>query len=151
LAQVFEVAARAPGRIRVGRLDIALVVAVLALLAAVAVPRQQDMSAAAHRREVDALAQSIRGAAQFAHDLWRNQGEPPVLALARGEVRIVNGYPAAADLALLLEEPEAMAFRQVGGAWQHRDRSAGRLCGVAYAPPAAGGGAPEVRLHLKSC
>ena len=58
---------------------------------------------------------------------------------------------AAADLALLLEEPETMAFVAADGAWQHRGSGPGRSCGVSYAPPQRAGEQPSVQLDLEDC
>jgi len=135
----------------IGRLDLVVVVTCLGALAAVAVPRQRDVTAETRRTEISALADSIRGAARFGHSLWQAGGAPEVLEAEHGRVAIVNGYPAADDLALLLEEPETMAFTHAGGAWQHRGLGPDRPCGVSYAPPARPGKAPDVRLILAGC
>ncbi len=151
MAQVLHGMAGAGGRVRIGRLDVVLAVACLAVLAAVAIPRQQGMTAAARRAEVNALAGSIRGAAAFGHALWEARDEPSGVDTARGHVRIVNGYPAAADLALLLEPSEAMAFRHAQGSWRHRDAGVDERCGVSYAPPASARVDPDVRLQVSGC
>ncbi len=151
MAQVVHGTVAPEGRPRIGRLDVALVVACLGMLAAVAVPRQQNLTAETHRAEVSALADSIRSAAHFGHTLWQARGRPASVDLGRRHIGIVNGYPAAADLALLLEQPEVMAFRHAGGTWQHRDRGAGEPCGVSYAPPRPGAREPNVRLRVSGC
>lgn len=151
MAQSSPVTARFTGRPRIGRLDLVLAVAVLGALAAVAVPRQQDLTARSRLTEVQALADSLRSAAQLGHSLWQAQGRPASIETVGGRVRMVNGYPAAADLARLLEAPETMAFTHAGGAWRHRDDRGDALCGVGYAPPAAAAGAPSVRLHTAGC
>lgn len=151
LAQVLPGTAVPAGRRRIGRLDLALAVACLGLLATFAVPRQQALTAQSQRTEVGALTESVRSAAGLAHALWQAQGQPAVLELERGAVRMVNGYPAAGDLALLLEPPETMAFNHAAGDWQHRDRDAASPCGVSYRPPAQGGSEPLVRVLLSGC
>lgn len=128
-----------------------VLVACLGLLAVVAVPRQRDISAKTHRTEAMALAGSVQSAARLGHSLWRARGQPKALHVDRGRVAMVNGYPAAADLALLLEEPEAMAFEHSNGSWQHRDVSSDRPCAVTYAPPARSGQGPLVSENLAGC
>lgn len=121
------------------------------MLAAVAVPRQQDLTSRNRLTEVQALADSLRSAARLGHSLWQAQGEPASIESRGGRVRMVHGYPAAADLALLLEAPETMAFAREGGVWRHRDGRGARLCGVGYAPPASASGMPSIRLHTTGC
>jgi hypothetical protein len=121
------------------------------MLAAVAVPRQQVLTARNLRTEASLLAESVRSAAQLGHTLWQAQGEPPVLQLDRGAVHMVNGYPAADDLSLLLEPAEAMAFSHDGGSWQHHERDDDSPCGVSYAPPLASAPEPIVRLRVSGC
>lgn len=137
--------------VRIGRLDVVLVVACLGMLAAVAVPRQQSMTGAAYRAEVNALAGSVRGAAAFGHAQWQARGEPAGLDTARGRVRMVNGYPAAADLDLLLEPSEVMAFRHARGTWRHRASDAGEHCSVRYTPPETSRVEPTVQLQTSGC
>lgn len=151
LAQAFPGTAISAGRRRLGRLDLALAVACLGLLATFAVPRQQALTAQSQRTEVGALSESVRSAADLAHALWQAQDRPAVLELERGPVRMINGYPAAGDLAKLLEPPEAMAFNHADGDWQHRDRDAASPCGVSYRPPVQGGSEPLVRVLLSGC
>lgn len=103
------------------------------------------------RTEVTALALSVRGAARFGHAQWQAQGGPAALAVARGRVAVINGYPASGDLALLLEPPEAMAFSHARGRWQHHGLDASRPCGVSYAPPARMGAEPSVTLQVSGC
>lgn len=143
---------RQPG---IGRLDLAVAVACLGALAALAVPRQREVSAQTHRTEIEAMASSIRSAASLGHALWRARGGPATLEVERGAVKVrvamVNGYPAAGDLALLLEEPETMAFVHAGGAWRHRGVGEGNRCGVNYAPPQRPNQPPSVRLEVTDC
>jgi hypothetical protein len=131
--------------------DLVLAVAFLGALAAVAVPRQQDLTTRNRLTEVHSLADSLRSAAQLGHSLWQAQGRPAVIATLGGPVRIVNGYPSAAGLARLLEAPEMMAFAHEGGAWRHRDDRGDAFCGVGYAPPASPSGSPSIRLRITGC
>ena len=128
-----------------------LAVACLGLLAALAVPRQRDLTTETRRTEVIALAGSVHSAAHFGHALWRANGGHAVLNVQRGRIAVVNGYPAAAELARLLEEPETMAFTQANGEWHHRGLETGRRCGVRYAPPPRSGGQPTIEIRLEDC
>jgi hypothetical protein len=139
------------GQIRIGRLDLVVAVTCLGLLAGIAVPRHLDLAAATRRTEARAMAASIDSAARLANSVWYARGQPARLTLAGRQVSMVNGYPASADVAALLEPPEGSQFAFHDGAWQHRDVPAGRPCGVSYTPPAREGDAPAVRERLTDC
>jgi hypothetical protein len=138
-------------RPRIGRLDLVLAVACLGALAAVAVPRQQALTERSHRTEVQALADGVHSAAAFGHSLWIARGMPETIDLRGRVVRMVNGYPAAGDVASLMERAESMGFQQSGGRWRHEDERDGLACGVSYAPPAEPAGLPVVSQHTKGC
>lgn len=140
-----------PSGRRIGRLDLILAVGCLGMLAAVAVPRQQVLTARSLRTESGALAESVRSAALLGHSLWQAQGEPPTLQIGRGRIQIVNGYPSREDLALLIEPAEVMAFHHEDGTWQHRERGEESPCGVTYAPPLVSTQEPVVRLRVSGC
>jgi hypothetical protein len=109
------------------------------------------VTAETRRTEVTALAASVRSAARFGHSLWLAQGGGTALAVRRGRIHIVNGYPAAGDLALLLEEPETMAFVGEKGLWRHGGVPPGRECHIRYAPPSHSGAQPQIDVALDDC
>lgn len=141
--------ATAPHRAGIGWLDIAIGCACAAALAVVALPRQRATVAQTQGTEVTALARSVASAAEFGHRLWSAQGGSE-LATPQGRVGIVNGYPAAGDLAKLLEPGEAMAFEHEGGTFR-RQGTADDGCAVVYAPPARAGGSAVVEQQTDGC
>lgn len=140
-----------PRKTRPGTVDLIVAVTCFGLLAVVAVPRHLDLTTANRRTEVRALAASVESAASLGHSIWAARGEPARIAIAGSTVAVINGYPAAADLAALLEAAESAAFKFADGAWQHRDLPTQRPCGVSYAPPAQPGGKPFIGAHLAGC
>jgi hypothetical protein len=135
----------------IGYVDVAVLTVALALAAMVALPRHTQLTREVRRAQVDELATAVKGAARLGHELWRTSGKPDRVTSPRGTVRIEHGYPVAADLGQLLEEPEAMAFRAGEGSWQLLDVPADRACGVSYEPPAADKQPPIVRVHPDGC
>jgi hypothetical protein len=135
----------------IGYVDVAVLTVALSLAAMVALPRHTQITREVRRAQVDELATAVKGAAHLGHELWRAAGKRDRVAAPRGTVRIEHGYPVAADVGLLLEEPEAMAFRAGEGSWQLLDVPADRACGVSYEPPAADNQPPVVRAHPDGC
>lgn len=134
------------------RLDIAILIAGLGIAAGLAVPRQGGMAREARRADVLALARGTGSVTELAHTRWLAAGEPSTLQGHRGMVAMSqDGYPSSATLPLLFDEAELASFAYAGGAWQHREVSAGRYCGVLYTPPAAPGGEVRIVTRLDGC
>ena len=140
--------ARRPG---VSRIDIAVLVACFAVLAAVAVPRQLQLSGEVRRADAQSLAGSVASAVQLANSFWLASDQPARLELARGDVAIINGYPSMTTVANTLEESETAAFEFSRGRWQHRDSRSSAPCGVSYSPPAAIGELPRIVIEQSGC
>ena len=145
---------RGGGGARLGRLDLVVAIACLGALAAVALPGQRAVTAETRRMETAALASSLRSAADLGHSLWLARGAPDTLEIERdgATVRVAmrNGYPSAASLPLLLEEPETNGFAQTGDTWRHEAGGAGK-CRVTYEPARSPGAKPHITSHLEGC
>ena len=139
---------------RLGRIDVFVAIACLGALAAVALPGQREVTAETRRMETAALASSLRSAADLGHSLWLARGAPDTLEIERDGVTVrvamKNGYPSAASLPLLLEEPETNGFAQTGDTWRHQAGGAGS-CGATYEPPRSQGAKPQITPHLEGC
>ena len=141
-----------PARLRgAGYLDVAVVVGVLAIAAAVALPRHAQILRDVRREQADALRSSARSAARLAHEVWRVGGKPASVLVRSRLVHMDHGYPVSADLPLLLDDSETMSFHGDGGAWQHMDLPPDHPCGVSYAPPGNDIDPPAIVLHDSGC
>lgn len=123
----------------------------LLVLAVVAIPRHARYTPEVRRQQVASLGISVQSAARLAHSLWQAGGQPLILKVPRGQVKMLRGYPAPRDLRLMLDEPDVNSFREDLGVWQHTDLNRSEPCGVSYTPPAADGGIPKIREHLSGC
>lgn len=133
------------------RLDIAILISALGIAAGLAVPRQGEMARDARRNQVVALARGAESVAELAHTRWLAAGEPSTLQGQRGLVAMTDGYPSRATLPLLFDESELLPFAYAGGAWQHREVSTGRYCGVLYTPPEKPGDEVRIVSRLDGC
>lgn len=123
----------------------------LGLSSVAAVPYYVDFGAANRRTEVRALAAQIAATADLGNSLWQGSGQGGTIHIAGAAVGMVNGYPAAPDLARLLDPGGNAPFNFDNGAWAHRDPSVSRECGVTYQPPVAPGAEPRIDLQLAGC
>ncbi len=134
---------------KISRVDAAILVAVVAMAVAVAVPRHWQMASSQRQDEVAALAQGMTSTTALAHARWSAAGGPLTLATPRGKVAMVHGYPSVATLPLLFEPSEVAAFRHAAGRWQHAGTDG--PCGVRYGAPAAPGERPAIVVDASGC
>ncbi len=128
-----------------------MLVSCLAVLAALAVPRQIQLAADTRKSQTLALAGSVASAANLANAFWAAADEPTVMMFPGGEVSMINGYPSAATITRTLRPAEMSAFSFANGAWQHRDSKASTACGVRYTPPITLGNPPVVEIADRDC
>jgi hypothetical protein len=133
------------------RVDLVVLSTCFAMLAVVAVPRHLSISSEARLADASHLALSVESAVSLAHSVWEAQSGPSTLNLPRGRVRMVNGYPSATTVQLILDDAETADFEFHAGRWQHRDLGPGRTCGVAYEPPAAPALLPKIETLYRGC
>ena len=81
-------------------IELVVVITILGILAAFAIPRFASLEGQARLAATQALAGSVRSGASLAHALWLAQGDPNSTSVTmEGQViTIVNGYPNAATI-----------------------------------------------------
>lgn len=130
------------------RVDVALLIACLALAAGVAVPRQDRLAGDDRREAVLALARNAGNALAVTRARWEQSGRPATVAGSRGTVALVHGYPSTGTLPLLLSAAETAGFHYRDGRWQHAEAPD---CAVAYRAPAAAGDQPGLHVLTAGC
>lgn len=133
------------------RVDLIVLLVCFGMLAVLAVPRHLNLSSDVRRSAAGHLARSVVNSVEFAHSLWRAEDGPSELVGPRGVVDMVNGYPTAATVDRLLEDPEMMGFNFQAGQWQHAQAPAGDVCAVVYQPPNYFGDTPVIQTDLSGC
>jgi MSHA pilin protein MshA len=84
-------------------IELVVVIVILGILAAFAVPRFMGLETQARIASVNALAGTLRSAAAMAHSLYMARGNPANPVVIDGQnVNFTNGYPDAATIGLLL-------------------------------------------------
>ncbi len=128
-------------------IELVVVMVILGILAAVALPRFVDMSGQARTAKITAALGSVRSGAALAHAAFLAAGSPAtgVVKLEGKDYTLVNGYPAVADIA-------EIAGLNAGGVTDYNIVTAAALvtinesdpakrpnCFVTYAPATSGG------------
>lgn len=77
-------------------IELVMVIVILGILAAFALPRFADLSNDARRAQIEAAAGSIKSASAIVHAAYLAAGNNPAFVQLEGQqVNLVNGYPRA--------------------------------------------------------
>ncbi len=132
-------------------IELVVVIAVLGILAAFAIPRFVGLEREARTAATLGISGSVRSAATLAHSLWLAQGVNPVI-VEGNSVNLTEGYPDASDIALTLADMTGFTVTVNGTADQAvftKDGAAG-ACEVAY-NDALAGSAPVIAVDVSGC
>lgn len=98
-------------------IELVVVIIVLGVLAAFAVPRFMGIDTQARIASVNSLKGTLQSAAVMAHSVYIARGSPAGAITIDGQsITFVNGYPNAATIALLLA-PGTVTTNNLGGAF----------------------------------
>lgn len=138
-------------------IELVVVITILGILAAFAVPRFASLEGQARLAATQALAGSIRSGASLAHALWLAQGDPSSVAVTmEGQaITIANGYPNDATIDDTLVDFNGFGFATAAGVATFTKQSPSGAnianCFVTYTPPAAANQAPTVVSTTGGC
>lgn len=132
-------------------IELVVVIALLGILAAFAIPRFASLEREARIATTQGLAGSLRGAAAMAHSLFLAQGANPV-NMEGNPVNLTNGYPDATDVQLTLADSTGYTVNvNVGGDQATFSRlGAPGACEVVY-NDALVDSAPVITTDLSGC
>jgi MSHA pilin protein MshA len=136
------------------RIELGVVVAVMALLAAFAIPRFTSIANEGRVAAIASLSASIRNASALAHAQWLASGSPETIDVEGQIVTMRNGYPDAGQNGLPAALPDAAGFSATlsDGAVVYQKSGAPKpeQCAVVYSPPANFGDPPKILLFTPS-
>ena len=123
----------------------------VALLAAIALPRidraERDLRIVA----TQALATNVRSAALFVNIEWRTSDHPAAITSSGRRVEIVNGYPAAQSIDDAIWDHRGFIFYADAGLFVLADAARPVDCSVTYQPPTRIDGGPMVISRSSGC
>ncbi len=77
-------------------IELVMVIVILGILAAFALPRFADLGGDAERAAIEGARGSVKAASGIAHSAWLADGSSPATITLEGEtITMVNGYPTA--------------------------------------------------------
>jgi len=95
-------------------IELVVVIALLAILAAFAIPRYAGLEREARNAAVLGVSGSVRSGAALVHGLWLSQGINPVV-MEGNSINLTEGYPDATDVSLTLADLTGFTVTVNGG------------------------------------
>ncbi len=138
-------------------IELVVVVTILGILAAFAIPRFTSLEGQARLASTQALAGSVRSGAALAHAVWLAQSDPSSTSvIMEGQpITMTFGYPDATAIEGTLIEHAGFKLATAGSsAVFTKESTAGAPipnCFVTYTPPAAANEAPQVVATTGGC
>lgn len=135
-------------------IELVVVITILGILAAFAVPRFVSLESQARVASVKALEGSVRSSAALAKGMAMAMGTNPASISMEGHtIGLTNGYPAAADIDDTLADTSGFTVTTAAGVttFTRVGASDGTECYVSYTPPASAGAAPTIAVDTDKC
>ena len=138
-------------------IELVVVITILGILAAFAIPRFITLDSTARTATVNGLAGAISSAAALAHSLSVATASSATVSMEGQTVNLVNNYPdATANGIQNAVNFSSGDFTYTAGGSASGTATFARVgaaanCQVAYTPPAAAGGAPTVTPTTSGC
>ena len=131
-------------------IELVVVITLLGILAAFAVPRFASLEREARVATVQSLAGSVRSASAMAHGLFLATGQNRV-DMEGVQIRMTNGYPDARDIANTLADTTGFNVRVQGGSVATLSKTgASGTCELVYTEAAANG-VPNIAVDTSGC
>jgi MSHA pilin protein MshA len=137
-------------------IELVVVITILGILAAFAVPRFASLEGQARLAATQSLAGSIRSGAALAHAMWLAQGNPASTSVTMENVAVemVNGYPSVKGIDDTLVEYTGFLLTTPGGTARFTKATPAGVaianCYVTYTP-APVNGSPQVVVTPTNC
>lgn len=134
-------------------IELVVVITILGILAAFAVPRFVALEGQARTASMQALEGSLRSAAALARSMAMASGNPATITMEGNTITLVNGYPNADTIDDTLADLSGFNFAVAAGTatFTRVGAPTPATCSVTYAPPAVAGAAPVIGRNFAGC
>ncbi|MFN3234436.1 MAG: type II secretion system protein [Gammaproteobacteria bacterium] len=132
-------------------IELVVVISILAILAALAIPRFIDLQSEARTSAVEGLGGSVRSAAALAHAQWLAESSPSTIDMEGNTITLANGYPNLATIDDTLVDFTGFTYNDSTGVFTKDGAPTPASCSVTYAQPASSGDAPSITVTTTGC
>jgi MSHA pilin protein MshA len=130
--------------------ELVVVITILGILAAFAVPRFLSLDGKAREAAVDGLAGSLRSSAALTHSLWLASNSPATVSMEGTSITMSNGYPDLATIDDTLADTTGFTYAAATGVFSKTGAPTPANCSVTYTA-AAVGGSPGIVVNKAGC
>lgn len=131
-------------------IELVVVITILGILAAFAIPRFVSLESQARTASRDAMLGSLRSGAALAHALWLANGQTSPVSMEGKNVAIVNGYPSAGAIQNTLADTSGFTRKTTGATTTFAIASL-NTCTAAYTEAAAANTTPTIAAGAGTC
>jgi MSHA pilin protein MshA len=136
-------------------IELVVVITILGILAAFAVPRFASLEVEARSAATNALGGSLRSGAALSHAMWLATGQPATIDMEGQTITLANGYPDESTIDDTLASLDGFLFDDSVSPSVFSKTNDGTTaiagCEVSYEEPAAAGEAPEILVDTSGC
>jgi MSHA pilin protein MshA len=125
-------------------IELVVVITILGILAAFAIPRFASLEGQARLASIQALGGSVRSGAALSHALWLATNSPGTVTMEGQTITMVNGYPNLATIDDTISDLSGFTYAPVTGIFSKTGAAA--TCTVTYAEAAAVNTAPTITV-----
>ncbi|HKQ84475.1 MAG TPA: prepilin-type N-terminal cleavage/methylation domain-containing protein [Steroidobacteraceae bacterium] len=132
-------------------IELVVVIVILGILSAFAVPKFMGLEKQARAASVQALEGSVRSAAALAHSIWlANGGTGNTINVEGTNLNMVNGYPAAASIDQMLQSTTGFGLAVNAGVrtFSRNGATAAATCQVTYTESVVAGNPATARFPV---
>jgi MSHA pilin protein MshA len=129
--------------------ELVVVITILGILAAFAVPRFLALDTQARGAAVDGLAGSVRSAAALTHSMFMVTGVSPVVMEGQN-ITMTNGYPDLTTVVNTLADTTGFTYTAGTGVFAKTGAPTPNTCSVTYTAAAANA-APTIAVNKAGC
>jgi MSHA pilin protein MshA len=132
-------------------IELVVVITILGILAAFAVPRFIALQSQARASAIQSLQGALRSSSAMTHSMWMVSGGPSSIAMEGATITMTNGYPSLADIQNTLVDASGFNYDSTTGTFTKVGASVPAQCMVTYTPPVTLGNPPSIIYDVSNC
>lgn len=134
-------------------IELVVVITILGILAAFALPRFASLEVEARQAAVQGLGGSIRSASALSHALSLARGGPATVLMEDQTITMVNAYPNEATIDNTLMDFTGFTYTDTvtGATFTKNGAATPANCGVTYVESASAGAPPVITVDTSAC
>ena len=132
-------------------IELVVVITILGILAAFAVPRFINMQARARASAIESLQGALRSSSALTHSMWMVSGQPATVPVEGATITMTNGYPNLATIDDTLVDLAGFTYDALTGIFVKTGATNGATCSVTYTPPTVFGDPPAITYDESNC